>query len=65
MTKFDLTTDSSIETNQAILVKYKISYCQHIAKIILKQQSLKKIRHFLTVHKQIWLHFLSNYIKLL
>ena len=41
MTYFDLTSDSAIETNQAILVKYKISYCQHIAKIYTQTTKLK------------------------
>ena len=53
MTNFDLKTDSSIEKNEAILVKFKIPISQHIFKILLKQQSLKQIRHFLTVHNQI------------
>ena len=52
-TNFDLTTDSLIEKYQTISTKPKIGIYQLIAKILLKQRSLKQIRHNLTRYIQI------------
>ena len=48
--KNDLITDSLIEKDQTISMKFKIHIYQRIAKILLKQESLKQIRHSLTGH---------------
>ena len=50
---FDLTTNSLIEKYYTISIKFKIGIFQRIAKIDLKQRSLKQIRHCLIEHIQI------------
>ena len=55
-TNFDLI--AQIENYETILIKRKIRFSQHIAKILLKQQNSNQVRHCLTGHNQILHHFI-------
>ena len=53
-----MTTDSLFKKYYTISIKFKIFNSQLIAKILLKQRSLNKIRHCLSEH----IHFVDQII---